>query len=370
MRRIGFAVVSLVMFFVCIVSAQQTNTTAQASNCSGKNGFVPVFMGTNNALCNSGIFEASPLGSGPIGILNHHPVAALDVTGNINSSANYQIGESTVLSIGNPNDGNLFVGPQSGTNNSSGNGNTFVGLGAGNANTTGSGSTFLGNQAGSVNAGGQQNTFLGTFAGSNNTTGSANTFIGIEAGINNVSGGNDIYIGSLGGASNAESNTVRIGDTQSAAYMAGVFGATLGSGVAVYVNSDGQLGMQPSSARFKQDVRDMGEGTDGLMDLHPVTFSYKPQFDTAGARQYGLIAEEVARVYPELVVNDAQGRPYAVRYQYLPSMLLNEVQKQYRRAEAEAEVVSAQERKMADQQQQIEELQRRLARVEALVSGR
>ena len=117
----------------------------------------------------------------------------------------------------------------------------------------------------------------------------------------------------------------------------------------MYVNSNGQLGTSPSSLRFKEQVRDMGDSTNALMRLRPVTFLYKPEYDK-GERtlQYGLIAEEVAKVYPELVAYDNDGQPYTVRYQYLATMLLNEVQKQYHRAEAQAELIKAQQQEIAE----------------------
>jgi len=107
----------------------------------------------------------------------------------------------------------------------------------------------------------------------------------------------------------------------------------------------------------------MGDGSSGLMNLRPVTFLYKPEYDK-GQRtlQYGLIAEEVAEVYPDLVAYDPDGKPYTVKYQYLTTMLLNEVQKQYRRAEAEADVIKTQE-------QRISELEQRLSRLEMLLTN-
>src|SRR5208337_4062791 len=146
--------------------------------------------------------------------------------------------------------------------------------------------------------------------------------------------------------------------------MAGIYGSSIGgSGIAVYVDNNGQLGTTVSSLRFKEQVRDMGDSTDALMKLRPVTFLYKPEYDK-GKRtlQYGLIAEEVAQVYPELVAYDNDGRPYSVRYQYITTMLLNEVQKQHRRAEAEAKLITAQEQK-------IDELEQRLSRLERVVGN-
>ena len=131
----------------------------------------------------------------------------------------------------------------------------------------------------------------------------------------------------------------------------------------MYINSLGQLGTLTSSRRFKEQIRDMGDSSNALMMLRPVTFLYKPEYNK-GQRtlQYGLIAEEVADVYPDLVAYDPDGKPYTVKYQYLTTMLLNEVQKQYRRAEAEAEVIKSQE-------QRIGELEQRLSRLEKLVTN-
>ena len=148
---------------------------------------------------------------------------------------------------------------------------------------------------------------------------------------------------------------------QTAAYIVGVYGSAASSGIPVYINSNGQLGTSPSSLRFKELVRNMGDSTNALMRLRPVTFFYKPEYDK-GQRtlQYGLIAEEVGKSLSELVAYDNDGQPYSVRYQYITTMLLNEVQKQYHRAEAETKVITAQEQK-------IDELEQRLSRLESLV---
>ncbi len=134
---------------------------------------------------------------------------------------------------------------------------------------------------------------------------------------NNQSGSNNVYIMNQG-PPGSESNTIRIGTQgtgdgqQNAAYIAGIYGSTSSGGIAVYVNSNGQLGTSTSSLRFKEQVRDMGDSTNALMKLRPVTFLYKPEYAT-GERtlQYGLIAEEVAKVYPELVAYDKDGQPYS-----------------------------------------------------------
>lgn len=131
----------------------------------------------------------------------------------------------------------------------------------------------------------------------------------------------------------------------------------------VFINSNGQLGTQTSSRRYKEEIRDMGTATEALMKLRPVTFYYKHEYDN-GPRtlQYGLIAEEVAKVFPELVAYNPDGSAYTVRYQFLSSMLLNEVQRQYRRSQQQEVLVQA-------QQQEINELKERLSRIEKILSS-
>jgi hypothetical protein len=219
--------------------------------------------------------------------------------------------------------------------------NTATGVGSLQSNTTGSYNTGDGSTALFENTTGILNTATGINAlfynqtGSYNTaagggallnnTGSNNIALGYKAGNNLTAGGNNIDIGNLGVA--AESRTIRIGapGTQTATYIAGISGAAV-TGGDVVVNSSGRLGVVASSARFKRDIRDMGALSDRLMKLRPVTFRYRD--DPHGIRQYGLIAEEVERVYPELVTYGADGKVETVRYSMLTSMLLNELQKQ------------------------------------------
>jgi hypothetical protein len=260
---------------------------------------------------------------------------------------------------------NVFLGYATGAANISGGDNTFLGIAAGSLNASGSGNLFVGANAGASNTTGSFNTFVGDIAGINNTTGQLNTFIGAyNAGLNNTTGSYDVYINNWGPPSGTESHTMRIGDPsyQANTYIAGIYGSVIGgNAVAVYVDSDGQLGTVVSSRRFKEQIHDMGDSSSAMMKLRPVTFLYKPEYDK-GPRtlQYGLIAEEVAEVYPDLVAYDPDGKPYTVKYQYVTTMLLNEVQKQYRRAEAEAEVIKSQE-------QRISELEQRLSRLEGVV---
>jgi hypothetical protein len=127
----------------------------------------------------------------------------------------------------------------------------------------------------------------------------------------------------------------------------------------VVVNGNGRLGIQASSARFKRDIHDMGEASERLMKLRPVTFRYKE--DPAATLQYGLVAEEVARVYPELVTYGADGKVETVAYHLLPAMLLNEMQRQVRENQRkDAQIVAL--------QKQIESLQKKTARIDMLTA--
>ena len=280
-----------------------------------------------------------------------------------------------------------YTGYQAGYSTSSGyysqSYNTYTGADAGYANATGYENVFTGADAGysssggidnvfdGVNTGysdtGSYNSFYGTLAGYNNTAGSYNIFLGYQGGYNNVGGNSDIYIGNAGPTTTGENNTIRIGTQgtssgqQNVTYIAGIFGSTSGGGTAVYIDSTGQLGTQTSSRRFKEQIADMGDSTSALMKLRPVSFFYKPEY-TKGDRtlQYGLIAEEVAQVYPGLVAYDNDGKPYTVRYQYLAPMLLNEVQKQYRRAEEQSEIVATQQLQIKAQRQEIDSLKHEL----------
>jgi hypothetical protein len=149
-----------------------------------------------------------------------------------------------------------------------------------------------------------------------------------NAGINLPRGSNDIDIGALGLA--GESDTIRIGrvGVHKAAYIRGISGATVPSGVAVIIAGNGPLGTVQSSARFKDEIKPMDNSSEAILGLKPVTFHYKS--DTQNTPQFGLIAEEVARVNPDLVVRNDNGEIYTVRYDAVNAMLLNEFLKEHR----------------------------------------
>ena len=194
------------------------------------------------------------------------------------------------------------------------------------------------NTAGGVNALGSNtsgfwNTAFSYKALDENTTGSRNTAIGTFAGANQTTGSNNIYINHSGVA--GESYTTRIGENwllskTPRTFIGGIYYGNVGSFPAtIYMNSNGQLGHITSSKRYKEEIEDMGEKSSGLMQLRPVTFRYTKEH--AGDERPvlpGLIAEEVAEVYPDLVLHDSEGEVMTVQYHKLIPMLLNEVQKQ------------------------------------------
>jgi hypothetical protein len=251
--------------------------------------------------------------------------------------------------------GNTGIGSSALSSLSTGRENTAVGKGALARNTTAFENTSVGFESMFGNLTGVQNIAIGFQALQLNTTGHRNIVIGFRAGNTagatppfGSNGDENIYIGEAHGPSLAgENNTIRIGnDTgdctsgnfacQDRTFIAGIYGASPVAGIAVYVDADGQLGTLPSSRRFKDDIRDMADTTNNLLRLRPVTFRYKQgQSDGSHPLQYGLVAEEVAAVYPELVQYDSKtGEPNSVMYQYLTPMLLNEVQKEHAQIES------------------------------------
>ena len=223
--------------------------------------------------------------------------------------------------------------------NRTGSENTAAGSGAIYYNINGHYNTAAGFGALYYNRYGRSNTAAGYWA-LKNTSGNTNIAVGYQAGLNLTTGDNNIDIGSQGVA--AESGVIRIGtitdttSSQNATYIAGIYNTSVAGGLEVVVNSNGQLGTVSSSERFKTDIESMDVNTAKLQQLRPVTFHYKT--DSQGVLRYGLIAEEVAKVYPELVVRDKHGRIDGVRYDELAPMLLNEVQKQEKKIDAQEKV--------------------------------
>src|SRR4029077_11941017 len=265
--------------------------------------------------------------------------------------------------------------------NTTGTFNTANGVQALFDNNTGGHNTAIGENALFNNNIGSFNTATGYGALSSNTTGNTNIALGFGAGLNVITANNVICIGANGN------------NVDNACYIGQIFGATSADGVAVLINSNGRLGTMTSSARFKEDINPMNHVSDALYALKPITFRYKKQVDPEGtsAMQFGLVAEDVEKVNPDLVVRDKEGKPYSVRYDAVNAMLLNEFLKEHKKVEEQQatignlkstvaqqrtdfEAAIAQERKQsnataAEQQKQIEALTSGLQRVNAQIGA-
>jgi hypothetical protein len=199
---------------------------------------------------------------------------------------------------------------------------------------------------------GYRNTAMGTDALGNTTTGFRNVAVGNEAGLNVTTGSDNIILGTANLGQPAEIGAIRIGNNafQKRTFIAGISGVKTGLATAktVFIDANGQLGTTKSSARYKEDIQPMGSVSDRLMSLRPVTFRYRQHEDDGSQPvQFGLIAEEVAEVFPELVVNDLEGKPETVRYDLLATLLVSEYQKQGKTTAALAERVASLESQLA-----------------------
>jgi len=224
-------------------------------------------------------------------------------------------------------------------------------------NTTGVENTANGYRALSGNTTGVGNTAYGSQA-LVQSTGNNNIALGAHAGFNISTGSNNIHIGNVGAGN--ESGTVRIGDNnQTKTFIAGINGVNQGSPTSVFINTlTGQLGTTPpsSSRRYKKEIKPMDTASEAVLALKPVTFHYNS--DKTCTPQFGLIAEEVAGVDPDLVLRDENGEIYTVRYEAVNAMLLNEFLKEHRKNEK-------QEATIARLQEQIEALTAGLQKVNA-----
>jgi hypothetical protein len=255
--------------------------------------------------------------------------------------------------------------------NTTGNLNTATGLSALYSNTTGIGNTAVGSAL-TLNTTGQSNTAIGTGALSSNTTGNGNIALGNFAGHDLTTGDQNIVIGNPNAVA-GESNTMRIGGShQTRAFIAGIRGVATGNNdaVNVVIDSVGQLGTVSSSRRFKKEIKPMDTASEAILALKPVTFHYKS--DKTNRSEFGLIAEEVAEINPDLVVRDENGEIYTVRYEAVNAMLLNEFLKEHRTNEQQESKIEEQEatiaqlkRDSAEQRKQIETLTAGLQKVSA-----
>jgi hypothetical protein len=260
-------------------------------------------------------------------------------------------------------------------NNTTGGTNTATGAFALQFNTDGDDNTAIGSGALDFNTIGDLNTAVGVLALGFNETGSENAAVGFGALAFNT-GDENVAMGSNAGVNvTTASHVICIGsfvtgeNVSDSCYIGSIFGQTSLGGAAVLINSDGKLGTLTSSRRFKEDVKPMARASEALFALKPVTFRYKKEIDPAGMSQFGLVAEEVAKVNPELVVRDRNGEIYSVRYEAVNAMLLNEFLKEHRKVETLQAGLAQQQNDfqaiVAQQQKQIEALTMGLKKVSA-----
>jgi len=242
---------------------------------------------------------------------------------------------------------NTAIGSHALLNNTKGVANTAIGLDAMKSTTIGKANVAFGVEALIDNIQGFRNIAIGTES-LKKTTGSDNVGLGYEAGMNVTTGSSTICIGNMGLAS--DSNLIRIGTdaVQSATFMAGIKDTPI-AGTPVAISPDGQLGATTSSARLKEAIKPMDKSSEAVLSLQPVSFRYRKEVDPAGVTQFGLVAEDVAKVEPDLVTRDKQGKPYTVRYDAVNAMLLNEFLKEH---QAFQELKKA----VAEQRKEIEKL--------------
>jgi Chaperone of endosialidase len=341
-------------------SALHNNTSGSNNTATGLNALYSNQIGSANTATGVGALRDNTTGG------NNTATGDSALHNNTGGSENTATGRGALSSNMTGYD-NTANGYQALYNNTIGAVNTANGINALHSNTDGSFNTANGAFALSNNTDGFYNTANGAFALSNNTHGSDNTAhgyqalgfnttghnniaLGFNAGFNLNTGNNNIDIGNVGVA--GESDTIRIGaeGTQTNTFIAGISGVAVASGVGVIIDTNGHLGTVVSSERFKDEIKPMDKASEAILALKPVTFRYKRELDPNGIAQFGLVAEQVEKVNPNLVARDTQGKIYTVRYEAVNAMLLNEFLKEHRRMQ-EQEATIAQLKSTVAQQQ-------------------
>jgi trimeric autotransporter adhesin len=295
--------------FVCFALSPSTRAVVPAPDGG--------YPGANTAEGQSALFSLTTGGY-------NTAVGYLSLRSNTTASFNTAIGTGALLA-------NI------GASNGAGDENTATGAGVLLSNNTGTANTANGAFALFNNTTGGYNTANGFHALFSNSTAYYNTAIGENALSNNTIGAGNVALGfnACSGVTTAD-NVICIGGDVSGAnvtnscYIGSIFGATSSGGTAVFINMNGRLGTMTSSRRFKEEIKPMDKASEALFALKPVAFRYKKDIDPAGTPQLGLVAEDVEKVNPDLVVRDKEGNPYSVRYDQVNAMLLNEFLKEHR----------------------------------------
>ena len=331
-----------------VLTAAMAGNAAQAGPCQ------PLTSPVDNTCVGTGTLDSNTTGNANTAVgtnaLTSNTVGAGNTAIGVSALFNNITGEnntasgSNALALNTSGVNNTSTGGEALRSNTTGSFNTAAGAYALYFSTTGAHNTANGSYALHRTSTGDNNTAVGHNAMISNTTGSSNAAFGFGAGNAWTTGSNNIAIGNAGVA--GESHTIRIGASQTTPFVAGIYNTRVTKARTVLVNANGQLGSSRSSIRYKEDVHTMGDASSPLMNLRPVTFRYKEaESDGSKPIQYGLIAEEVEKVMPDLVIYNAQGTPESVAYETLPSLLLNEYQKQGRElAAAKAELAETKAR--------------------------
>jgi hypothetical protein len=338
-------------------AALQDNTTGENNTAIGSAALAKNTMGEENtAIGRDALFENT---TGKFNTATGHGA----LTNNIGADGNTANG-FFALHDNTAGEGNTAIGQQALAVNQA-TFNTATGFQALFSNDSGGGNTASGVNALLSNTGGDFNTAIGFNALNINTAGNNNIALGFSAG-SIITGDNNIDIGSTGGGS--ESGTIRIGQSgsQTRTFIAGINVTPL-AGSAVLVDAFGQLGVQVSSQRFKDEIKSMDKESESVLALKPVRFRYKKELDPDRHPQFGLLAEDVEKVNPDLIVRDNEGKPYTVRYDAVNAMLLNEFLKEHRKVEEQAETIAKLTSTVAQQRR---DFQATIAKLEDSVTAR
>jgi len=300
-------------------------------------------------------------------------VGLFSLRSNTTGSFNTAIGAGALLA--NTENENTATGAGALLSNSTGYQNTADGAFALVNNTSGAANSASGDRALYRNTSGGGNTASGEGALYSNTTGGSNTAIGTAALAVNSTGSGNIALGqSAGSGVSTGNNVICIGadgnNVDNRCFIGNIFGSTSPNGIGVLVNSNGRLDTTTSSKRFKEDIKPIDNASEALFALKPVTFHYKKEIDPQAITQFGLVAEDVEQVNPDLVVRDKEGKPYSVRYDQVNAMLLNEFLKEHKTVQELRSTVHKQEAIIAQQQKSFEsKLAEEEKQIEALASG-
>jgi uncharacterized coiled-coil protein SlyX len=337
-------------------SALQSDTVGSFNTATGALGLLSNTAGVRNTVDGYAALYSNTSGS------DNTATGVRALFSNTNGGGNTANGASA-LQGNTTGDYDTAIGWSALFSNTTGGDNTATGVQALFHNTTGGYNTANGENALYRNTHGSENTATGVQALQRNTIGAYNTAIGISALGSNNTGSYNMGLGAFAGFNvTTATNVIAIGadgnNVSNSCYIGNIFGATSSNGAAVFVNSNGRLGTIVSSRRFKKKIRPAGKASEGLYALQPVTFHYKSGIDPEGtaAPQFGLVAEDVEKVNPELVVRDKEGKPYSVRYDQVNAMLLNEFLREHKAFLQECEKVEKLKATVTQQQKGMEAL--------------